>query len=339
MDLAKREAELLRLNEELDRRKDAVVKKADNSLRTQQRRMQELERAQLTTSISLAKYPGDRDFAEATGQQVEPAGEREKASAAPSTEAADVRAELDHMVTERAYSNEGDKENGNNKNVLTASIDSLGSAATPVPGGMGSDATVRYLKARMSVLQEELQQSHDAKRVVDEQVSQAREKITAQGEDISRLQRAIQKAEADSAKQKAIAQESRREQASLERQLGALRKELDSSRRGEKQKENEGNTREVRLNRALEEAEKYKQVIRELRATSKDETEGYRRAADRANAEIKRLERQKVELLNAFKKQLKLIDVLKRQKIHIEAAKMLSFTEAEFSKTLDMGVN
>ena len=33
--------------------------------------------------------------------------------------------------------------------------------------------------------------------------------------------------------------------------------------------------------------------------------------------------------------QLKLIDVLKRQKIHLEAAKMLQFTEDEFMKTLD----
>ena len=53
--------------------------------------------------------------------------------------------------------------------------------------------------------------------------------------------------------------------------------------------------------------------------------------------EIRTLERQRMELLNAFKKQAKLIDVLKRQKMHVEAAKLLSFTEDEFMKTLDMG--
>ena len=65
--------------------------------------------------------------------------------------------------------------------------------------------------------------------------------------------------------------------------------------------------------------------------------ESERKRMDQLVAENKKLEKQKVELIAGFKKQLKLIDLLKRQKMHLEAAKLLHFTEEEFIKALDLG--
>lgn len=55
-----------------------------------------------------------------------------------------------------------------------------------------------------------------------------------------------------------------------------------------------------------------------------------------ALADVKRLERQKGELLTVLKKQARLIDVLRRQRAHLEAAQLLSFSEEEFMQTLDV---
>jgi len=93
----------------------------------------------------------------------------------------------------------------------------------------------------------------------------------------------------------------------------------------------------VRLNRALEESEKYRAQLDKAKSSTKDTVDADKRRADQLAAENKKLEKQKNELMNAFKKQLKLIDILKRQKMHIEAARMLSFTEEEFVKALEWG--
>nr|XP_040130438.1 testis-expressed protein 9 isoform X4 [Ictidomys tridecemlineatus] len=115
------------------------------------------------------------------------------------------------------------------------------------------------------------------------------------------------------------------------------KKELENKRRLQKQAASTQSTTKVRLNRALEEAEKYKLELSKLRQNNKDIANEEHKKIEMLKSENKKLEKQKGELLIGFKKQLKLIDVLKRQKMHIEAAKMLSFTEEEFMKALEWG--
>jgi len=96
-------------------------------------------------------------------------------------------------------------------------------------------------------------------------------------------------------------------------------------------------SKDAKLNRALEELEKYKHQLRDARMTEQGKSDNVRRDMEKLVNDNRKLEKERNELLQAFKKQMKLIDVLKRQKMHIESAKLLAFTEDEFVKTLELG--
>lgn len=57
--------------------------------------------------------------------------------------------------------------------------------------------------------------------------------------------------------------------------------------------------------------------------------------AARHAAELRKVTTQRDALAVAIKKQFKLIEVLKQQKAHLEAARWLQFTEEEFLKVVD----
>ena len=124
---------------------------------------------------------------------------------------------------------------------------------------------------------------------------------------------------------------------SLEKALADQAKEIEVTEREKRMQVQVQGGKDAKLNRALEEIEKYKLALREQKIQVSGQTDNSRRDLDRLSEDNKKLERQRNELLQAFKKQMKLIDVLKRQKMHIESAKLLAFTEDEFIKTLELG--
>ena len=124
-----------------------------------------------------------------------------------------------------------------------------------------------------------------------------------------------------------------------EEEIHLLKKEADDAKRDAKKNLSKKSSSDVRLNRALEEATKLRGELSAAEREKKDAKENGKKSVDELTLKTKFLEKQRNELLHGFKKQMELIDVLKRQKLHLEAAHVLKYTEEEFMQTLDWKPN
>ncbi|OXB79981.1 UNVERIFIED_CONTAM: hypothetical protein H355_009796 [Colinus virginianus] len=202
---------------------------------------------------------------------------------------------------------------------------------------IGAEAQIRFLKAKLRVTQEELASVMCECRKKDDENQNVKSQLKDAEEERTRLQRKISAQQSQAEKYKMLSQEANKKCEGLQQEVVALEKELENLKRIQKQAASSQSATEVRLNRALEEAERYKAELNKLKQSNKDVANQELKTIEELKAENKKLQKQKGELITGFKKQLKLIDILKRQKMHIEAARMLSFTEEEFMKALEWG--
>ncbi|KAK3727916.1 hypothetical protein QZH41_016381, partial [Actinostola sp. cb2023] len=248
-------------------------------------------------------------------------------AAEKSPDVADFLAERINLVTKITSLEDEARDEGFNT-TPTFTDDILPSGAEE----MGSD-----LKAKLHVMQEEMDRLSSECSNKDDHMTSLQSKVKQLTEEQARQQKSNSALQSQIDKYKKLYTESKSKSESLEQLLSSTKKELEGAQREQKQFVSNKNVVEVRLNRALEEVEKNKSALHKAKSSSKDTSEQERRRLDQLLAENKRLEKQKNELMTGFKKQMKLIDILKRQKMHIEAAKLLQFSEEEFVKALDWG--
>ncbi|CAM9409213.1 unnamed protein product, partial [Hapterophycus canaliculatus] len=209
------------------------------------------------------------------------------------------------------------------------------SGAGVVPAGIGEEATARFLKAKLTACQAQLEEVLQAHQNSQLEAMEQRKQLASSQEESRRLSRQLQQLQQANTKDTKAKEEGDLSAAALSARVAELERELGSIRRTARQAETDKKSLEVRLHRAMEQISKHKDTVRHTRGQQKDVGQGHRMEITRLEGQCQRLERQKLELLSAFKKQLKLIDVLKRQKFHVEAARSLAFTEEDFVKTLD----
>ncbi|CAL8094622.1 unnamed protein product [Calicophoron daubneyi] len=193
----------------------------------------------------------------------------------------------------------------------------------------------RYLKAKAQVLQEEIQRMNTELSNFHEDNSRLRKRIRELEEERNRLNRVTSSHSAQVERVKKSLEETRIHCDALETERNALKKDGETVKRAANQQAAELKSAQTRLHKTAEEVERLRTDLERLRSSARESSDSMRRQIDQLTADNRRLERQKTDLINAFKKQLRLIDVLRRQKMLIEASKCLQLTEEEFLKALD----
>ncbi|KAJ3034276.1 Golgin sub A member 2 [Rhizophlyctis rosea] len=200
------------------------------------------------------------------------------------------------------------------------------------------DTANRLLQAKVTVMQEEFDKLLQERESKSQTIASLEQKLKASEEEKVKLNKNLSNLQSNltSSKNTTTTLTTRLENA--ETALASLKRDYESLQRSHRQAEQDINAKDVRLNRQAEEIEKLKAAVSRAGGDAKEKLDQARRTNDRLLADIKRLQRQKTELLAAFRKQALLVDVVKRQKMHVEAAKLLQFTEEEFIRALNWEV-
>jgi hypothetical protein len=308
-----KEEEYLRINAELEAKTAELVYEADQVLRENEKMLSDATiMSRINTDDYLNNLISDLHI-------VRPESKKNNFSLQPDYGSVDVyRQAKNNIQTEQ------DDQFDLESNVMPKQLNEA-----------NNDAQIRFLKAKLRVLQEEIDRINAESSHKDDENAKLLQRCKEIDEDKQRLQRQLNSNQSQIEKFKKQADEQSQKFTTSDVQLQNLKKDYDNLKKEQKKQQQDQAQIELRLNRSLEEIDKLKQQLSKTQENSKDTNDQERRRIEQLTNDNKRIEKQKNELIQAFKKQMKLIDILKRQKMHLEAAKILQFTEEEFIKVLE----
>ncbi|XP_037926983.1 testis-expressed protein 9 [Hermetia illucens] len=221
------------------------------------------------------------------------------------------------------------------RSVSQNSFASTTSNASLPKKNLSSEGLVKFLKSKVSILENELESSSqelvkkskeleralELQKKMETQRDQAYSKNNSLTGHVSKLEARLTELEQRLKEREAEFIVTGREMESLKRELRLLTQTNANL--------------EKRLYRANEELENVKNTLTSVREADRELQETVRKEKDDHIRQLKTLKKQRSELLSAYKKQLFLMDNLKRQTVCLEQARLISFAEKEFTKVLE----
>jgi hypothetical protein len=200
----------------------------------------------------------------------------------------------------------------------------------------------RAAKAKITMLTKKLADAAEIREKLEIQMGDMRKQLNTVREENKSLGSRVNSLESElrrtsSSNRKGTVEQSARDNATenLIAERDGLKRDLDAAERLVRQANENAKNKDAQLKRAVETIARLKSQLDDAQSTVQTGQSVDTAKFTAMEARIRTLEKQRADLVEGFRKQMKLINVLKRQKIHLEAARLLAFTEEEFMKTLD----
>jgi len=198
---------------------------------------------------------------------------------------------------------------------------------------MPREGRERFLRARCRVLQDEVNRLQKEYQLTNDKWHQARRQAQDRAEHITKLEKSNEKQRKDFDKLKVASEKEISKATEAEQKFQSIKRELDDIKlKNKKQKVSQN---DVRLQRALEEVKKYKNELNDALRRNRDIGEVKKHEYSEVEKEKNKFKKINSELKIIIQKQSKLVEVLRKKCAHLEAARVLEFTEEEFMKALD----
>jgi len=198
---------------------------------------------------------------------------------------------------------------------------------------MPKEGRERFLRARCRVLQDEVNRLQKEYQLTNDKWHQARRQAQDRAEHITKLEKSSEKQRKDFDKLKLASEKEISKATEAEQKFQSIKRELDDFKM--KNKKQKVSQNDVRLQRALEEVKKYKNELNDALRRNRDIGEVKKHEYSEIEKEKNKFKKINSELKIIIQKQSKLVEVLRKKCAHLEAARVLEFTEEEFMKALD----